>query len=280
MAVERVKVGGADLHMHTTASDGTLAPAAMVAVCKEEGLATIAITDHDTVGGLAEAADACTALGLRLIPGVELSCEVPGAEVHILGYLCDFAHGPLVELLRHMREGRIARAAQAVEQLRRAGYRVELSRVLDLGGESVGRPHIGAALMEAGYANSVRAAFDRFLARGKVGYAPRPKLAPSEAIRAIRDAGGVPVLAHPGLIGDDKWVTACVEAGIMGLEVYHSDHNNRQAAKYGRWAAEQGLLVTGGSDSHGDKGSRPVRPGHVRVGLAAVEALVAAAGRA
>lgn len=272
-----VRAGGADLHMHTTASDGTLAPAAMVALCKEQGLEAIGITDHDTAAGLAAARDACTALGIRLVPGVELSCEVPGAEVHILGYLCDFDDGPLADLLRRMREGRIARAAQAVEQLRRAGFPIELSRVMELGQESVGRPHIAAALVEAGYADSVRAAFDRFLVRGRPGYAPRPKLSPIEAITTIRDAGGVPVVAHPGLIGDDKWVTAFIEAGALGLEAYHSDHNSAQAAKYARWAEEKGLLVTGGSDSHGAKGARPVLPGNVRVTLNAVDALFEAA---
>ncbi len=277
--VTPVHSGGADLHMHTTASDGTLSPAAMVALCQQEGLKAIAITDHDTAAGLAEAQAACTALGLRLVPGVELSCEVPGAEVHILGFLCNFEHGPLVELLARMRTGRQDRAAQAVEQLCRAGYTVELDRVLELGRESVGRPHLARVLVDAGHANSMTDAFDRFLVRGKVGYVPRPRLFPEEAIQTIRAAGGIPVVAHPGLIGDDKWVSAFVAAGAMGLEAYHSDHSGAQAAKYARWAAEKGLLITGGSDSHGSKGSRPVKPGHVRVTLSAVEALLDAAAR-
>lgn len=275
--VVRVQVGGADLHMHTTASDGTLAPAAMAALCRQAGLAAMAVTDHDTTAGLAAAADACAALGLRFVPGVELSCTVPGGEVHVLGYLCDAGHGPLAELLSRMRAGRIARAERAVARLRQAGYAIDLERVLALGQEAVGRPHIAMALVEAGYAASVREAFDRFLGHGRAGYVPRARLAPGEAVAAIRGAGGVPVVAHPGLIGDDKWVNALIEAGALGLEAYHPDHDAAQAARYARWAAERGLLVTGGSDSHGGQGSRPVRPGDVRVSLAAVENLEAAA---
>lgn len=276
-SVQRVAAGGADLHMHTTASDGTLAPAEMVALAHARGLEAIAITDHDTVAGLAEAAAAGARLGLTVIPGVELSCEVPKAEVHLLGYLCDFASPAMERLLAELRGGRRRRAAESVERLRQAGYAVALNEVLTLGGESVGRPHIAAVLVAAGHAGSVKEAFDRFLTRGRVGYVPRPRLTPTEAIQAVRQAGGVPVLAHPGLIGNDDWVTAAIEAGVMGLEAYHSDHSPAQSHRYAEWAARAGLLITGGSDSHGDKGARPVPPGYVRVTLSAVDNLRAAA---
>lgn len=272
--------GGADLHMHTTASDGTLSPAAMVELCRQQGLEAIAITDHDTTAGLAEAIAAGHQLGVRVLPGVELSCDVGGGgtEVHLLGYLCRFEDGPLAELLARMREGRRQRAAASVEKLRARGYAIDLERVLALGGESVGRPHIAQVLVESGYAGSIREAFDRFLGYGRPGYTPRPKLTPSEAIAAVRAAGGVPVLAHPGLIGDDNWVAAAIDSGVMGLEAYHTDHSTAQAQKYAQWARQRGLLVTGGSDSHGNQGSRPVLPGHVRVGLEVVEQLIRLAG--
>lgn len=279
VAVERVRAGGADLHMHTTASDGTLAPAEMVRLAAAQGLEAIAITDHDTIAGLPEAEEAGRALGLTVIPGVELSCEVPGAEVHLLGFLCNWNHGPLQELLAAMRGGRRRRAEESVRKLAAAGYAISLDEVLRLGGESVGRPHIAHVLVAAGHATSVKEAFDRFLVRGRVGYVPRPRLSPTEAIQAVRAAGGVPVVAHPGLIGNDDWVTAAISAGAMGLEAYHSDHTPAQCQRYADWARRRGLLITGGSDSHGVRGSRVVPPGHVRVSLAAVEGLLKAARR-
>ncbi|MFO7173473.1 MAG: PHP domain-containing protein [Bacillota bacterium] len=273
--------GGADLHLHTTASDGTLSPAEMVALSREQGLAAVAITDHDTAAGLPEALAAGERLGIQVIPGVELSCPVGDghAEVHLLGYLCRFDDGPLADLLTRLRRGRLDRAAASVERLRARGYAIDLDRVLALGGESVGRAHIAQALVEAGYAQSVKEAFDRFLVPGRPGYVPRPRLTLAEAIQAVREAGGVPILAHPGLVRDDQWVAAAIDAGVMGLEAYHTEHSAAQAEKYARWAEARGLLVTGGSDSHGPRGPRPVLPGHVRVGLEVVERLLAAAGR-
>lgn len=269
-----MQTGGADLHMHTTASDGTLTPAEMVRLAARNGLQAIAITDHDTVAGLPEAMAAGRALGLTVIPGVELSCEMEGTEVHLLGYLCDWDHPPLAELLAAMRGGRRRRAAEAVARLAAAGHVISLDEVLELGGESVGRPHIARVLVASGHAASIKEAFDRFLVRGCVGYVPRPKLTPAEAIAAVRAAGGVPVVAHPGLIGSDAWVGQAIAAGAMGLEAYHSDHAPEQSEHYRAWAEGIGLLVTGGSDSHGTKGSRVVEPGHVRVGLEVVERLL------
>lgn len=267
-----------DLHSHTTASDGTLSPAEHVAwAAAQPGLVALAVTDHDTIAGLAEAEAAGQELGLQIVPGVELSTEVPGREVHLLGYLFDRTYGPLLELLQRMREGRRERAAQSVAKLQRVGLeRLSLERVLALGGDSVGRPHLALALVEAGYASSIRDAFDRYLARGRPGYAVRPRLTPEEAVQTIRDAGGVPVIAHPGLIGDDKWVRHFLAAGAQGIEAYHTDHSPVQRAHYARWAADAGLLCTGGSDTHGPRGARTVLPGSTSVGPEVLERLVAA----
>jgi 3',5'-nucleoside bisphosphate phosphatase len=267
--------GRADLHSHTTASDGTLRPAEHVRwAAAQDGLAAIAVTDHDTIDGLTEAEAAAPEAGITLVPGVELSAEVPNAEVHVLGYYFDPHDGPLVDLLRRMREGRRLRAERAVSQLVRLGLtRVSVERVLKLGGETIGRPHLAAHLVELGYALSLRDAFDRYLARGRPGYVPRPKLTPEEAIRAILEAEGVPVLAHPGLIGNEAWVRRAVEAGVRGLEAYHTDHSPAQAAGYARQAREAGLIWTGGSDTHGPAGGRTVLPGSTAVPVEVVEQL-------
>ncbi|MEW8977461.1 MAG: PHP domain-containing protein [Symbiobacterium sp.] len=268
--------GRADLHNHTTVSDGTLSPAEQVRWAAAQGLAAVAITDHDSIGGWAEARAAAQEAGIEFVPGVELSTEVGKIEVHILGYYLDPDEPGMAELLRRMRGGRRNRVAQVVAKLHELGLReVSLERILERGGESVGRPHVAAELVEIGAVGSLKEAFERFLDRGRPAYVPRPKLEPAEAIAAVRRAGGVPVLAHPGLIGDDRWVHEAIAAGIMGIEAYHTDHDDRQRAHYARWGREAGLLVTGGTDSHGPRGTRTVLPGSVNVSLEVVEKLKA-----
>jgi predicted metal-dependent phosphoesterase TrpH len=269
--------GRADLHSHTTASDGTNSPAEQVRWAAEKGLAAIGITDHDTIAGWAEALEAGETLGIEVVPGCELSTEVGKTEVHILAYYFDPAEPGMVALLERMRGGRRTRAAEAVRLLHEAGYsEVSLERVLELGGESVGRPHIAAVMVEAGVVRTLPDAFDRFLTRGKPAYVSRPKLTPEEAIAAVGAAGGVSVVAHPGLIRDDKWVRHFIAAGVNGIEAYHTDHSDSQRQFYARWAIDAGLICTGGSDSHGPKGARTVTPGSVNVALSVVGQLKAA----
>lgn len=269
--------GRADLHSHTTASDGTNSPAEQVRWAAEQGLAAIGITDHDTIAGWAEAIEAAAALGIEVVPGCELSTEVAKTEVHILAYYFDPLEPGMAALLKRMRGGRRTRAVEAVRLLHEAGYpQVSLERVLELGGESVGRPHIARVMVEAGVVRTLPDAFDRFLTRGRPAYVTRPKLTPEEAIAAIGAAGGVSVVAHPGLIRDDKWVRHFIAAGVMGIEAYHTDHSDSQRQFYARWAIDAGLICTGGSDSHGSKGSRTVAPGSVNVPLTVVEQLKAA----
>lgn len=267
-------LGRADLHTHTTASDGSLSPAEHVRWAAAQGLTAVGITDHDTISGWDEAMAEAGAAGIEVVPGCELSTEVGRTEVHILAYYFDRQDGTMAELLERMRGGRRQRAMESVERLHQLGFtQVRLERVLELGGESVGRPHIAAALVEAGVVRSVKDAFDRFLALGKPAYVPRPKLTPEEAIAVIRGAGGVPVLAHPGLVRDDNWVRRIIEAGIAGMEAYHTDHSERQRQFYARWAHDAGLICTGGSDSHGPNGPRTVLPGSVNVSLDVVRQL-------
>jgi predicted metal-dependent phosphoesterase TrpH len=266
--------GRADLHMHTTASDGTLPPAKQVAWAKEQGLAAIAITDHDTVRGWDEALTAGAELGIEIVPGCELSTEVEKAEVHILGYYFDREEPRMKELLERMRGGRRARAAETVAKLHALGHtQVSLEAILAAGGESVGRPHIAQALVDAGIVRTKQDAFERFLTFGKPAYVPRPKLTPAEAIEIIHGAGGVAVLAHPGLVKNDNIVRAILGQGIDGIEAYHSDHGDGQRQFYARWGLDLGLIVTGGTDSHGPNGMRTVVPGSVNVGLEVIAQL-------
>lgn len=264
--------GRVDLHNHTTASDGTLAPAEQVRWAAEQGLAAVGITDHDTISGLPEALEAGARLGIEVVPGCELSTEVGKTEIHLLAYYFNPAEPGLSALLAQMRGGRRARAAQSVAKLHQLGHTgVKLERVLELGGESVGRPHIAQAMVEAGVVRTLTEGFDRFLSRDRPAYVPRPKLTPQEAIAAVRTAGGVIILAHPGLIRDDSLVREMIAAGIMGIEAYHTDHSVAQRQFYARWALDAGLLVTGGSDSHGPRGMRTVTPGSVNVALERLE---------
>lgn len=266
--------GRADLHNHTTASDGTLSPAEQVKWAAGQGLAALGITDHDTIAGWDEAIAAGRELGLEVVPGCELSTEVGKAEVHILAYYFDRTEPAMAALLERMRGGRRARAAEAVAKLHGLGFtQITLERVLELGGESVGRPHLALALIEAGLVRNHEEAFERYLAAGRPAYVPRPKLTPEEAIAVVKGAGGVPVLAHPGLIREDNIVRSVIKAGIMGIEAYHSDHGDRQRQFYARWGLDAGLIVTGGTDSHGPNGGRTVVPGAVNVAMDVVAQL-------
>jgi len=262
------------LHTHTTASDGTLSPAEHVRWAAAQGLAAVGITDHDTIAGWEESLAAAEEVGIEVVPGCELSTEVDNREIHILAYYFDPTEPEMADLLARMRGGRRQRAREMVERLHALGHTgVNLQRVLELGGESVGRPHVAQAMVEAGVVRTIREAFEQYLTPGRPAYVPRPKLTPEEAVAIVRRAGGVPVLAHPGLIGDDNWVRRLIEAGIAGLEAYHTDHSDLQRQFYARWAHEKGLICTGGTDSHGPQGSRTVIPGAVNVSMDVVQQL-------
>lgn len=267
----------ADLHTHSTASDGVLAPAELVRRAHAAGLAAVALTDHDTVEGLTEAAAEARRLGLRLVPGVELSTDAIGREVHILGYYCRFEAEPFAVLLEEMRAARRERLERMVTRLNAAGVPVALDRVRALAGAgSAGRPHVARALVEAGHAADVNDAFARFLGRGCPGYVPRRKLHPADAVRAVVAAGGVAVLAHPGLVGDDGVIADLVAVGLGGIEVDYPAHTPEQAARYRRLAEDLGLIPTGGSDYHG-KGEHWGDLGDVRVPIEVVDRLERAA---
>lgn len=242
-----------DLHTHSTASDGVLAPAALVELAGARGLRVLALTDHDTTAGVAEATAAARARGLRLIPGVELSTHVEVGEVHVLGYFVDPAHPGLAAALARFRDAREGRARQIVERLGAAGVPIRYERVLRFAGEgAIGRPHIARALIEAGHAVSISDAFDRYLARGRPGYVERYRLTPPEAVRLIRTAGGVPVLAHPHSADNlEALLPALVATGLGGLECYYGDYDDLRKQELLALARRYDLVPTGGTDFHG-----------------------------
>jgi len=246
----------ADLHMHSTASDGVLAPDALMARAASLGFTHAALTDHDSLAGVAPARQAAMAHGVTMIPGVELSCGAH-REIHVLGYGLDPEHAGLNAFCRERVAQREARTEEMVRKLCALGRPIELARVRELARGVMGRPHVARALLEAGHVSSVSDAFDRFLKPGKPAYVPKEDVKVADAVALIRDAGGVAVLAHPmelkmgetmleSLIGEWK------AQGLEGIEVYHPSAANNHAAFLLHLAQRLGLLVTGGSDFHGE----------------------------
>jgi 3',5'-nucleoside bisphosphate phosphatase len=244
-----------DLHTHSTASDGLLAPAALVRLAHEQGLDLIGLTDHDSTEGVAEAQAEGARLGLVVIGGVEINTDLPGGagEVHILGYYADREQPAFQQVLATLRDARARRGEQMVEKLREQGLDISWDRVRELAQGAVGRPHVAQALIERGYASSVTDAFDRWLSRGRPGYVPRLKLSPVDAVRFIRSAWGVPVLAHPASLPDLKngVLPHLVAAGLLGLECYYGQYDESTVRRLVAPATAFGLIATGGSDYHG-----------------------------
>lgn len=268
-----------DLHSHTQASDGMNKPSENVRLAREKGLTGLAITDHDTVAGIGEALLAGKELGVDVVPGIEISTRAAGKDIHVLGYYMNFDDDRFQARLARLRSVREERNGLIIAKLQELGVSITLEEVKAglsrplRPDESLGRPHIADALVRKGYAVDMRDAFDRYLAEGKPGYASLPRIAPEEAIAWIREAGGAPVLAHPGLYGDDELVRSILEHGKPdGIEVYHSDHGQEEEIRYAAMAEQYELIVTGGSDYHGvrqgvvfhgDLGGRTAPPGTV-----------------
>lgn len=262
-----------DLHTHTTASDGTLSPRELVRTARQVGLRILAITDHDTVDGIASAAEEAGRAGIELVPGVELSTDVPDGEVHILGYFVDWHDEEFLALLRRLREGRLARAQEMVRRLNQLGLPITFEEVARHADGSVGRPHVARALVAAGYVASFEEAFERYLARGRPAYVERERFAPEEAVQAVQRAGGVPVFAHPLWGGQRDRVGRLVDCGLRGIEAYYPDHSPQDVRRFLDWARDFGLVATGGSDYHGPGPASKVPLGGVYVPAQAVEGL-------
>lgn len=244
-----------DLHTHSTASDGLQTPSELVELAYQAGLTTIALTDHDTTNGLAEAQAAGEALGVTVLPGIEINTYLPHGrgEAHVLGYYFDTANPDLQAFLRFLRDTREKRGERMVALLREQGYDVTWQRVRELAHGAVGRPHVAMALMEKGYAESISDAFDRYISPGRPAYVPRYKMIPEDAVRMLRSVRGVPVLAHPKrLYGlEDDLLPRLMQAGLLGLECYYGEYDGPTVEHLLTLAEQHGLVATGGSDYHG-----------------------------
>jgi predicted metal-dependent phosphoesterase TrpH len=242
----------ADLHTHTHCSDGRLAPAELVRSARQHGLQALAITDHDTIDGLAEGMAAGRRWGVEVVPGVELSVTVGETEVHLLGYFFDPDDARLRAHLTAFREARFDRARWMVHQLNGLGFALDLDDVLaQARGGAVGRPHVAQAMAASGYVATYQEAFDQYLRDGAPAFVSKPLFPAEEALEMLHRAGGIGVLAHPGHWTSDAVVRALVAAGLDGFEVIHPAHDLMLTRYYRQLARDHGLSETGGSDYHG-----------------------------
>jgi hypothetical protein len=275
-------MGVVDLHTHTTASDGALAPRALVREAVKHGVRVLAVTDHDTTDGLAEAMEeARQHAGLEIIPGLEINCDVAGGEVHVLGYFVDHAAASFQAFLGEQRRERRDRIHRIAERLAELGMPIDPAEVFAIVKEgSAGRPHVARVMVQRGYVKSLREAFDRYLHTNGPANVPRKRLTPADAVRFIAAASGVPVLAHPGVAGKDDLIDELIAVGLQGIEVYYAEHTPKQIADYLDRCRRHDLVATGGSDFHGAYTGRTNPPGTPRVPMTAVDGLRERAARA
>ena len=255
-----------DLHMHTTASDGTRTPTELVRILGQTTLRLVAITDHDSLEGIAEARrELANHPQLTLIPGVEMSSDDGESEVHVLGYHLDDSDPDLHEVLSTFRKSREGRGELMVAKLNELGFDITWERVVEIAqGGAIARPHVARALMEKGYVSEIREAFDKYIARGGPAYVEREKMTPEEAVALIRRFGGVPVLAHPTFTNNPPALVASLAAaGLAGMEVYYKNYAPDVVAELKALADRHNLLALGGSDYHASGDSDEVTPGLV-----------------
>lgn len=252
-----------------------LTPEATVHVAAQIGLYAVGIADHDTIEGIDPALAVAQDAGVIVVPGIEINTDVEKDEVHILGYYIDYHSDKFREHVRTLRMSRYERGRRMVEQLNDAGVEITFERVKEIADDaSIGRPHVARAIVEAGYVRGINAAFGKYLIRGAPGYVERYKLTPVEAIHIVIEAGGVPVLAHPGHGKmSESMLPDLMRAGLRGIEAYHSDHTPAQSKWFRVIAEKTGLIVTGGSDSHGPGMMKDIPIGNVTMDGAVVEQL-------
>jgi predicted metal-dependent phosphoesterase TrpH len=266
----------ADLHLHTQFSDGTFTPEELVLHAQKSGLSCIALTDHDTVEGCARTAAACAAVKMGFIPGAELTAEHEDTEVHVLGYFLDAENKTLLSRIAQFQAVRQRRIHEMVAALNQQGVPLKVEAVFALANcKSPGRPHVARALVKEKLIGSLDEAFERFLKKGRPAWVPKTKMSALESITLIHQAGGLAVMAHPGLNRTDEIIPDLVDAGMDGIECFHTKHSTVMAERYLGIAEEYGLLVTGGSDCHGFSKARPLI-GSVKLPYEYVERLMAA----
>ena len=271
----------ADLHLHTTASDGKLSPEEMVRLAVKERLDVIAITDHDTIDGVSPAiSEAKDYSSLSVIAGVELSTDVPLGEIHMLGYFLDYHDVTLGNRLNKLRASREQRALKMVNKLSDLGMKIDLKRVKELAqGGSVGRPHIAQVLLESGYVSTFKEAFDKYIGRNGPAYAEREKMTPADSVKMIKNAGGLPVLAHPANIEDvETLIPELKNEGLMGIEVFYTKYTTEIISRLLTLASRFKLVATGGTDYHHFQDGVEDLIGTVSIPPDSVKQLVAAGG--
>ncbi len=243
----------ADLHIHTTYSDGIYTPSLIVKKSQQKGLKVISITDHDTVDGIEESINEAKNNKIEVIPGIEVSCEYKGKEVHILGYYLDYKDKNLLSILKDLQESREKRVSNIIDKIAELGYYITKERVKKYSeGSSIGRVHIAQALVDSGYIMNVQQAFDTLLGYDCPGYVSRKKLTPKETINLILSAKGIPVLAHPCFLPNINFIEDIIKQGILGIEVYYPSHDIEMIKKLKILAKTYNLIITGGSDFHGE----------------------------
>ncbi len=269
-----------DLHIHSTASDGSLSPADIVRQGAERGLSAIALADHDTVGGIVPAIEAAkTFPKLKVIPAIELSTDVPQGEVHVLGYFIDYADREFQVTLKRMRHSRLHRAQGMIAKLKNFGIHIDWERVQEIAGTgSMGRPHIAQAMLEKGYITSFKEAFDKYISRDGPAYVEREKMTAVEAVELLLQVNGLPVLAHPFTANNTEMLIAELKAaGLVGIETYYNGYTADEISRLVSLANKFGLIATGGSDYHGLDATNETMIGGVNVPLESVERLMALA---
>jgi predicted metal-dependent phosphoesterase TrpH len=263
-----------DLHMHSTASDGTLAPHRLVRRAVKRGLRIIAITDHDTTAALDEALEASKVYSVEIIPGIEINTEFDGAEAHILGYFIDVHNAALQSALEGVRQARRDRIGGILEKLREHGVELTAEDVAKYAkGDSIGRPHVAQALVAKKAASHVGDAFDKWLARDRRAYVPRASMTPQHAIELIHGAGGVAFLAHPVYLPEETHIVPLIQAGLDGLEVVYPQHDALTRERFASLARANNLAMSGGSDFHGPQVKRRTELGDAGFTLADLRAM-------
>lgn len=248
-----------DLHLHTFFSDGTYSPEELASEAARFNLSAIALTDHDTVDGCERLAAACKQRGIEFIPGTELTAEIRGSELHMIGYFIDVNQPELLVKMSHFQKVRQDRIREMVERLNKMNIPLDVETVFAIANcNSPGRPHIGRALVQAGVCKTLDEAFERFLKKNRPAWVPKFKMSAQDAIQLIHNSGGLAVFAHPGLNRSDDLLSELVESGLDGLECYHTKHSTAVSEHYVALADRYKLAITGGSDCHGMNKGQPL----------------------
>lgn len=269
----------ADLHVHTFYSDSTFSPKEVVSIAKDKGLSAIAICDHDSIDGIEPCQRIGVPVDLEIIPSIELTVEKSDAEIHLLGYFIDWKVEWFQKKLKELQACRIDRIYKMVEKLNSANIKLDPEDVFKLAGKgTVGRLHLAQAMLKTGKVKSFREIFDKYIGFLKPCYVSNVRFSPEEAIRMLLEVDGVPVLAHPDVLGKDEYIPELIQYGLKGIEVYHTDHKKTAVKRYEELAKQYNLLMTGGSDCHG-LGKGRVLLGEVRVPYELVDKLREASGK-